>query len=117
MNRHPHKIIIQKVINSNSPYDEPTYETIYEGRCRCFMDKQSSLAGDGFSENYYQAVIPSPRMVDVGENFKIGIKLDKTTNDREWDIVGYVKDFARYDRVCNVYFQVVKDNQIEEDQP
>jgi hypothetical protein len=115
MNRYPHIIIIQKVTETSSPYEEPEYETIYEGRCRCFMDKQSSMAGDGFSENYYQVVIPSPKMVAIGENFKVGVKYH--SSNVAWDLVGYVKDFARYDRVCNIYFQVVKDNQIEEDQP
>lgn len=117
MNRYPHKIIIQKTVETANPYDTPIYETIYEGRCRCFMDKQSTMAGDGFSENYYQVVIPSPRMVEVGENFKVGVKMLLHSNDKKWDYVGYVKDFARYDRVCNLYFQVVKDNQIEEDEP
>lgn len=117
MIRYPHKIIIQKVITESSPYEDATYETIFEGKCRCFMDRRSSIDAKGDSECNYQVVIPSPSMVDVGENYKVGVKLQNTNNDKDWDIVGYVVDFARYDRVCNLYFSMVKDNQIEEDIP
>jgi hypothetical protein len=56
-------------------------------------------------------------MVDVGENYKVGVKFQNTSNGKEWDVIGYVVDFARYDRVCNLYFSLVKDQQIEEDEP
>ena len=115
MNRFPHKIIIQKVVTESSPYNDAEYETIYEGRCRCFMDGRSSIDVQGDSESNYQAVIPSPKMPNVGENYKVGVKFQHTSDDREWDVVGYVVDFARYDRVCNLYFSLVKDQQIEED--
>jgi len=81
------------------------------------MDGRSSIDAQGDSENNYQVVIPSPKMVDIGENYKVGVKFQHTTNEKKWDIVGYVVDFARYDRVCNLYFSLVKDQQIEEDQP
>jgi hypothetical protein len=112
MNRYPHKIIIQEVVGERTPYNEPTYETVFEGRCRCFLDKKAA-GGDDITANDYQVVIPSPKMVDVGENFKVGVKFQNATNGKAWDLVGFVKDFARYDRVCNLYFQVIKDNQIE----
>lgn len=115
MNRYPHKIIIQRPVGHENPYEDVSYETVFEGRCRCFLDKLSNAAGEGISEGDYQVVIPSPRMVDVGENFRVGIKTQYTSSEKKWDFVGFVKDFARYDRVCNVYFQVVKDNQIEEE--
>lgn len=117
MYRYPHTIIIQKPNGSENPYEDVSFTTIYEGRCRCFLDKLSNANNDSISEGDYQVVIPSPRMVDVGENFKVGVKFQHTSNDKRWDIVGYVRDFARYDRVCNLYFQIVKDNMIEEDQP
>jgi hypothetical protein len=56
-------------------------------------------------------------MPNVGENYKVGVKFQHTSDDREWDVVGYVVDFARYDRVCNLYFSLVKDQQIKEDTP
>lgn len=113
MDRYPHKILIQSVIGEVSPYQSPTYTNIFEGRCRCFMDKRSSN-GDDLSENNYQVVIPSPKMVDIGENSKVYVKMHNTINGKEWDLVGFVKDFARYDRVCNLYFQVIKDNAVVE---
>lgn len=113
MDRYPHKIIIQKSIGDFSPYQSPTYTNVFEGRCRCFMDKRSAN-GDDITENSYQVVIPSPQMVDVGENFKVFVKMQNTINGKDWDLIGFVKDFARYDRVCNLYFQVVKDNEVEE---
>lgn len=115
MNRYPHKIIIQKVVTESSPYADAEYETVYEGRCRCFMDGRSSIDTQGDSESDYQVVIPSPKMVDVGENYKVGVKFQHTSNGKEWDVIGYVVDFARYDRVCNLYFSLEKDQQIEED--
>ena len=57
MNRYPHKIIIQKVVTESSPYADAEYETVYEGRCRCFMDGRSSIDTQGDSESNYQVVI------------------------------------------------------------
>ena len=65
----------------------------------------------------HQVVIPDRNMPDIGENFKVGVKMHTSPDEREWTLVGYVKDFARYDRVCNLYFQMVKENLIEEDMP
>lgn len=117
MNRYPHKIIIQQVITNSDPYISPVYETVFTGRCRCFLDKPTSVYEDDITTNNYQVVIPSPKMIDVGENFKVAVKFHNTPKDREWDLIGYVKDFARYDRVCNLFFQEIKDNQITEDEP
>lgn len=117
MNRYPHKIIIQKVITESSPYNDAEYETVFTGRCRCFMDRRSSIDTQGDSENNYQVVIPSPKMIDIGENYKVGVKLQHTDKKKEWDLVGYVVDFARYDRVCNLYFSMIKEQQIDEDYP
>lgn len=117
MNRYPHYIIIQKVITDNDPYGQPVYETIFTGRCRCFLKNQTSPFEDEVTTNNYQVVIPYPKMVDVGENFKVGVKLHSTSKDQKWDKIGYVKDFARYDRVCNLDFQEIKDLQIQEDKP
>lgn len=117
MDRYPHKIIIQNSVgDSDNPYSDSTFETVFEDRCRCFLDKRSSGTDGEITENSYQVVIPSPNMVDIGENFKVGVKLQHNSG-RKWDLVGFVKDFARYDRVCNLYFQVTKDNQIIEDIP
>ena len=117
MKRYPHKIIIKKVITNSDPYSSPVYETVFTGRCRCFLKKQTGVFEDDITTNNYQAVIPSPKMTDVGENFKVSVKFQNTSKDKEWDLTGYVKDFARYDLVCNVYFQEIKDNQITEDEP
>ena len=117
MDRYPHKIIIQKVITDSDPYKRPVYETIFTGRCRCFLKNQTSPFEDEITTNNYQVVIPYPKMVDVGENFKVGVKFHNTSKDKMWDLLGYVKDFARFDRVCNLFFQEIKDLQIQEDKP
>lgn len=114
MDRYPHKILIQSITGERTPYQEPTYTNVFSGRCRCFMDKRSP-EGDELTENSYQVVIPNPKMVDIGEGFKVFVKMQNTVNGKEWDLIGFVKDFARYDRVCNLYFQVVKDETITED--
>lgn len=115
MIRYPHYIVIQKPISSENPYEEVQYETVFEGLCRCFLDRVPYSGGGDLSQNNYQAVIPSPRMPNIGENYKVGVKVGINTDS--YDHVGYVRVFARYDRVCNVYFEVIKDHMIEEDQP
>jgi len=65
----------------------------------------------------HQVVIPDRSMPEIGENYKVGVKMHTSKDAKDWTLVGYVKDFARYDRVCNLYFQMVKENLIAEDMP
>jgi hypothetical protein len=68
-------------------------------------------------DSTHQVVIPDRYMPEIGENFKVGVRMHTNTSNRNWDLVGFVKDFARYDRVCNLNFQMVKENLIYEDIP
>lgn len=118
MNRYPDTIIILRPIGDSSPYaNDVTWEQVYSGRCRCFLDRQSAFRTNKVMDCTHQVVIPDRYMPEIGENFKVGIKMHTNKSNRNWDLVGYVKDFARYDRVCNLYFQMVKENLIAEDVP
>lgn len=117
MNRYPDEIIILETDGSVGPYETPTFVEVYRGRCRCFLDRQAAFRTNRVMDCSHQVVIPDRNMPDIGENSKVGIKMHTSPNDRDWTLVGYVKDFARYDRVCNLYFQMVKENLIEEDMP
>ena len=116
MNRYPDTIVILKT-EGGDPYHEPTFEEVYRGRCRCFLDRQAGFRTNRVMDCSHQVVIPDRNMPDIGENFKVGVKMHTSPDEREWTLVGYVKDFARYDRVCNLYFQMVKENLIEEGMP
>ena len=110
MDRYPHKIIIQNSVgDSDNPYSDSTFETVFEGRCRCFLDKRSSGTDGEITENSYQVVIPSPNMVDIGENFKVGVKLQHNSG-KKWDLVGFVKDFARIGDILLFHDFVVSPN-------
>ena len=116
MNRYPDKIIILEAVGGD-PYNEPTWNKVYEGRCRCFLHRESGYRIGKVMDCTHEVVIPDRNMVQIGENFKVGVKMHTNKDNRNWDLVGYVKDFARYDRVCNLYFEMVKENLVEEDVP
>ena len=116
MSRYSDKIIILEAIGGD-PYQEPTWRKVYEGRCRCFLHRESGYRIGKVMDCTHQVVIPDRNMVQIGENFKVGVKMHTNKDNRNWDLVGYVKDFARYDRVCNLFFQMVKENIIYEDVP
>ena len=116
MRRYPDKIVVYKVSgDTNNPYEEPTYELVYEGRCRVFFEGTSGGGKEEATDSDYRAIIPDSRMVDVGENYKVCLKRFNSSKDKVWDVIGYCKNFARYDRVCEVYVQMTKNNIIEED--
>ena len=115
MKRYPDEIVIMEPVDG-TPYNAPEWRQVYHGRCRCFLDRQSAFRTNKVMDCTHQVVVPNAYMPDAGENFKVGIKLHTSPNER-WDLVGYVKDFARYDHVCNIYIQMVKENLIEEDLP
>ena len=116
MNRYPDEIIILKA-QGGDPYKSPSWVQVYKGRCRCFLDRQAAFRINKIMDCTYQVAIPDRYMPDIGENFKIGVRMHTSKSNHDWDLVGYVKDFARYDRVCNLYFQMVKENLIYEDMP
>lgn len=116
MNRYPDKIIILEP-EGGDPYNAPKWNEVYTGRCRCFLHRESGYRINKVMDCTHQVVIPDRSMPDIGENYKVGVKMHTSPTDRDWTLVGYVKDFARYDRVCNLYFQMVKENLIEEDVP
>lgn len=117
MNRHPDTIVILRQIGEATPYDTPHFEQVYTGRCKCSLDRQSAFRMEKVMDSTYQVVIPDRSMPEIGENYIVGIKMHTNKNSRSWDLIGYVKDFARYDRVCNLYFQIPKENIILEDIP
>lgn len=114
--KYPDKIIILEAVGGD-PYNEPTWNKVYEGRCRCFLHRESGYRIGKVMDCTHEVVIPDRNMVQIGENFKVGVKMHTNKDNRNWDLVGYVKDFARYDRVCNLFFQMVKENIIYEDVP
>lgn len=117
MKRYPDEIIILKPADGGTPYKAAPFLQVYRGRCRCFLDRQAAFRTNRVMDCTYQVVIPDRFMEDIGENFKVGVKLHTSKSNHNWDLVGYVKDFARHDRVCNLYFQMVKENLIYEDIP
>lgn len=116
MVRYPDEIIILKGIGGD-PYIAPEWQEVYKGRCRCFLDRQSAFRTNKVMDCTHQVVVPNPNMPEIGENWKVGVHMHGDPGERHWNLVGYVKDFARYDHVCNIYFQMVKENIIEEDIP
>jgi hypothetical protein len=116
MVRYPDEILIVKPLVENDPYHAPEWEQVYQGRCRCFLDRQSGFRTNKVMDCTHQIVVPDAYMPEIGENFKVGVKMH-TKRSNKYDLVGYVKDFARYDHVCNIYIQMVKENLIEEDIP
>lgn len=100
-----------------TPYKRPEWKQVYTGRCRCFLHRESGYRIGKVMDCTHEVVIPDRNMVQIGENFKVGVKMHTNKDNRTWDLVGYVKDFARFDRVCNLYFQMVKENVIFEDVP
>lgn len=117
MKRYPDEIIILESNDSINPYEQHPWNQVYRGRCRCFLDKEAAFRGGKEMDNIYQVVIPDTKMPDIGENLRVGVRMHTSPADREWTLVGNVRDFARYDRVCNLNFEMVKQNLIEEDIP
>ena len=114
---YPDKVIISKPL-SDDPYERNvTYEVIYSGACKCFLDKKSALRITKAMDNNYCCVIPNRSMPDIGERYKVGVKYHNTQNGKNCDLVGFVLDFARYNRVCNLYFQIIKEEMVYEDMP
>lgn len=121
MNRYPHTcVILAPPEDGDNPYlkdAESKYEEVYRGKCRCFNNKLSAFRVVKVMDCDYCLSIPDPRMPDIGENFKVGVKYPDSPSENEWNIVGYVKDFVRYDRNCELFIQMVKENLIESDIP
>ena len=118
MLRYPDQILIQKVVgNENDPYKTPTYDQVYKGKCRVFLHKTSTVRNNKTAECDYKIVVPDNKMPEIGENARIAVKAHNNPDNNTWNIIGYCKDFARYERVCEIYMQVIKDNIIEEDIP
>lgn len=118
MDRYPHTILIQKPSdNASNPYKEPSYNDVYKGRCRCYLNGQSRFRSQKVMDSDFAVSIPDPHMVTIGETYKVCIRYNIHDSIYDWDLMGYVKDFIRYDRNCYIYFQVIKENQIEEDMP
>ena len=117
MNRFPHTILVQKAQGDfNNPFEEVGFENVYKGRCRCFINGQDRMRANKIMDSDYHVVIPDPRMVTIGENYKANISYN-VSGDEKYDVIGYVKDFVRYDKVCELFVQVIKENQIESDIP
>lgn len=117
MNRYPHTILIQKPSdNANNPFEEPSYEDVYTGRCRCYLNGQTRFRSNKVMDSDFAVSIPDSHMIAIGENFRVFIDYNLTDNT-EWSLMGYCKDFVRYDRNCYIYFQVIKENMIAEDMP
>ena len=117
MNRFPHTILIQKPSDGyNNPFKEASYEDVYKGRCRCFINGQARFRSQKVMDADFHAVIPDPGMVTIGENYKANVSYD-LNSETKYDVIGFVKDFVRYDKVCEVFIQVIKENQIEGDVP
>lgn len=114
---YPDKLIILRP-TSDDPYDENmAYEPVYMGACKCFLDKKSAFRTTKVMDNNFCCVIPNRSMPDVGERYKVGVKYHNTKNGKNCDLVGFILDFARYNRVCNLYFQIIKEEMVFEDVP
>lgn len=113
MNRYPHQIVIYKSVTSKNPYEEDSWEEVYIGRCRCANDGRYKNGAP--AHNDYVAYIPDPTMPDIPEGSKVGVKMHKTDNDKDFDIIGFVNDHMPYERVRKIYFSVIKDAQLESD--
>lgn len=118
MQKYPDDIVILEIHNGGNPFQKKAaFRVVYQGKCRCYLNKPAAFRVTKVMDCDYGVVIPDRSMVSIGENFKVGIRFHNSKTNKSWDLVGYVKDFARYDRVCNLYFQMVKENLIEEDMP
>ena len=118
MARFPDKfIVMQPVGNIDDPYNPPEYKMLYSGKCRCYLRKPTATRIGTVKDSDFRIVVPDRSMPDVGENFRVCVKMHTNKNNRFWDHVGYVSDFARYDRNCEIDFNMVKENVIYEDMP
>ena len=117
MDRYPHTILIQRAEGDfNNPFEDVSFEDVYEGRCRCFINGQARFRSNKVMDSDYHVIIPNARMVAIGENYKANVSYN-IGGVRKYEVIGYVKDFVRYDKVCEIFIQVVKENQIEGDVP
>lgn len=122
MQRYPHEILIQKVVQEQteqfSPWEENVkYENVYKGECICYLNSQSRYRSQKVMDSVFCVVIPDPTMVDIGENFRACVHYPQSPSKNKYNIIGYVKDFARYSRNCMLFIQVIKENMIAEDMP
>lgn len=105
--RYPHHINIEKCITEVSPYEQPLFFPVFGSKCRCFLLGQSDN-GTEIKTNTYKVIIPGYHLGAISENFKVYIFMKK--NSETYDLSGYVTNVAQYDRVCEVYFEEIKDN-------
>lgn len=119
MDRYPHKcVILEPPEDKDNPYAQDNeYREVYSGSCRCYNNNLTTYRTSKIMNCDFCLSIPNPRMVDIGENFKVLVKYPNIQSENEWNLVGYVKDFVRYDRNCEVYFQMIKENLVEGDIP
>lgn len=105
MNRFPHQILVEKTDSNYNPYSEVSFQEVYTGDCRCFCNGKAAYRSAKCESNDYEVVIPDPVMVDIGEGSKVTISNYRMNGV---PLVGYVVDFMRYDRVCNLFFRLAK---------
>ncbi len=118
MKLHPDTIVILQPKDTNNPYGKAEYEQVYRGECKCFLDKKSAFRTNKVMDNTFQVVIPNRNMPDIGEGYKVAVRYHTSPKDTgAFDLVGHVVDFSRYNRVCNLYFQIVKEEMIAADVP
>lgn len=118
MRLHPDTVVILKPSNTSNPYGATDYSEVYRGACKCFLDKKSAFRTNKVMDNTFQVVIPDRSMPEIGEGYKVAIRYHTSPKDEDtYDLVGYVVDFSRYNRVCNLYFQIIKEEMIESDIP
>lgn len=122
MERYPHTVLIQKPDNADldqtNPWaEEVKYIDVYKGACRCYLNAQSRFRTNKVMDSDYCVTIPDPTMKDIGENYKVCVKFPNSPSKNNYNVIGYVKDFIRYDRNCLIHFQVIKENMITGDIP
>lgn len=118
MLRYPDEIIILKIVgNFNQPDKDPIYEQVYRGRCRVFRDGKEHMKNGKPYICDFKVVLPEQTMTTIGDNYKVAFKYHNSVENANWDVVGRARDFARYDRVCEIYIEQTKENMIYEDMP
>ena len=122
MDRYPHKVLIQKPDNTDTnqanPWaEEVEYIDVYSGQCRCYLNAQSRFRTNKVMDSDFCVTIPDPKMIDIGENYRVCVKYPNSPSKNPYNVIGFVKDFVRYDRNCLIHFQVIKENMIAEDMP
>lgn len=112
MVRYPDKITIYEPTGDTySPYGDQEYDEVYSGKCRCYIHNRRAIGERVVGQNEFQVVIPNATMQEIGENWKVVVDM----HGGDMNYVGYVTYFSRYEKVCYIDFQMIKDNQIEGD--